>query len=132
MLVYLAPTGGVISVTSHLNTSLAGSDPSSSYKGLLFFGDRSYPTATHTLSAGASAVLTMQGTTYLTDTKTLMNASPSVFQTLRLIANGNMFINGEIIVSTLSIRGDVAARIKVQLDGVTTTPFSVDQVALVN
>jgi hypothetical protein len=133
MLVYLTSASGAMNVTSNVSTSLIGSDQSSSYKGLLFFGDRESPSATvrgpHILNASAGS-LTLQGTTYLTNTNALMNSSPSVYQQLRLTGAGTMLIKGEIIVSKLELRS--AANITVQLDSGNTSTFSADQVAVVD
>jgi hypothetical protein len=115
----------VISINSNAGTkgpiTLVGSDQSSSYKGILFFQDRTSaahigtgPSPGHVLQGGGNMSLT--GTIYLTNTKATMVADATHYQNLSLQGNpgSTTTITGEIIVDTLSLGG--TAGIKMNLN----------------
>lgn len=127
MMVYNTGSGA-FDLGANGSINLVGSLPSSSYKGILFFQDRTAAAQTHSLGGGGS--LSLVGTIYLTNTLALMKASASQYQALTIQGNaGNTtLIDGEIIVGTLELGGGGT----IQMD---LNPFSsliISQVALVN
>jgi len=130
MLVYLTAAGGIVDIGSNSSAWLKGSDRSSvaTYKGLLFFGNRSLPAATGSSSHnfGGGGALSLEGTIYFTNTT--MTATQYQNVRMRGHAGSATFIKGDIVVSSLDLGG--GASIQMQLDplGVLTIP----QVALVN
>jgi Flp pilus assembly protein TadG len=106
ILVYMTGSGtpastGTISISSNSNVSLVGSPNSSNYKGILFFVDRNAAAATHSLDGGGG--LTLMGTIYTTSAYN----TASIYQTLHFQGNAGSqtLITGEIITSTLDLRG---------------------------
>jgi hypothetical protein len=135
MLVYIHHNG-TFQVGSNGSATLKGSDPSSSYKAILFFEDRNAPANTgsggHTLGGGGA--LSLQGTIYISnclsgDTGCTNPMSSTVYQNLRLRGNpgSSTLIQGEIITSTLDIGG--SGSIQMNLDAAAT--IVTRQVALV-
>jgi hypothetical protein len=128
MLVYLTSSGGVFSVASNASSFLKGSDPNGTYKGILFFGDRSAPahTSSGSHSFGGNGALTLQGTIYVTNT----TMTSTIYQNVRLRggSGSGTLVQGEIIVSTLDMGG--SGSITMNLNS--STSYFVDQVALVN
>ncbi len=144
MLVYMTgPTSasgnqaGVINVGANGSVTLIGSascasppcgaSPVTSYKGILFFVDRSAAANAHSLGGGGA--LTIIGTFYAPELLSTMLASASQYQTLSLQGTPGQATNisGEVIVGSLSLGGN--AGITMTLSGVQTP---VRQVALVN
>jgi hypothetical protein len=130
MMVYLDTNGGIFSIAANSGANLLGSDPGSSYKGILFFGARDAPThnssGSHQFGGGGS--LSLQGTIYVTNTKALMLAG-TAYQNVRLRGKtgSNTTIQGEIIVSTLDVGGGGA----IQMNLNANTSYFINQVALV-
>jgi hypothetical protein len=144
MLVYMtgpsSPSGnqtGLISVGANGNASLIGSpscatppcaaSPVTSYKGILFFVDRSAAPQTHSMGGGGT--MTVIGTFYAPELLSVMKASAAQYQTLSLqgTPGGTTNITGEIIVGALALGGN--SGITMTLSGL---PTPVRQVALVN
>jgi hypothetical protein len=135
MLVYIH-RNGTFQVGSNGSATLKGSDPSSSYKAILFFEDRNAPANTgsggHTLGGGGA--LSLQGTIYISnclsgDTGCTNPMTSTVYQNLRLRGKpgSSTLIQGEIITSTLDIGG--SGSIQMNLDAAAT--IVTRQVALV-
>jgi hypothetical protein len=128
MLVYLTAAGGVFSVASNSSTNLLGSDIGSTYKGILFFDNRSAPAATgsssHLIGGGGS--ITLRGTIYLTNT----TMTSTTYQNLRMRGHSgsSTLISGEIIVSALDLGGGGSIVMNLSPNAI----LPVDQVALVN
>ncbi|HYL38406.1 MAG TPA: Tad domain-containing protein [Bryobacteraceae bacterium] len=94
---------GVFNIGANASATLTGSDNSSSYQGILFFQDRHAPAQTHSLGGGGQ--ITLNGTLYITDTRDVMLADPSQYQTVTLGGNSGIQINGSIVVSLLQMWG---------------------------
>lgn len=126
MVVYSTGTG-TFAVGSNSNATLVGSDAASIYKGILFFQDRSSAAKSHSLGGGGN--LSLKGTIYLTNTVATMTGTPTHYQALTLQGNsGNTtYIEGEIIVGTLSLGG--TPNITMNLNAAAT--LHIRQVALV-
>ena len=129
--------GDLFSFSSNAGTKgsidLVGSDSGSTYKGILFFEDRSAGAHTgvggnkgHSLQGGAS--ITLHGTIYITNSRATMISTPGQYQNLSIQGNpsGTTTVIGEIIVSSLSLGGNGAIRMRLPPDTVT-----VREVALV-
>lgn len=99
-----SPYGGV-NISAGGNVSLVGSPTTSTYDGILFFEDHNAPALTHNLGGGGTMVL--HGTIYLTNTLSIMTATPTQYQTLTLGGNAgnNTLLEGEIIVGSLALQG---------------------------
>jgi Putative Flp pilus-assembly TadE/G-like len=137
MLVYMTgPTsGGVastgyVSVTSNGTASLNGSPSGSSYKGILFFQDRTSaghntPNHTNPHALGGGGAITLLGTLYFNNT----TMTSTQYQELDLQGNpgSSTYVQGEIIVSTLNYGG--GANLNMNLNPAATLP--VRQIALV-
>jgi len=103
--------GGTFDVGSNGDATLVGADPNSVYKGILFFEDRTAPSATHSL--GGNGALSLRGTLYMTNCDSTdgncvgASMSSSQYQTLRVTggACSSTQIRGETIVSVLDLRG---------------------------
>jgi hypothetical protein len=128
---------GAINVGANGNASLIGSpscasppcaaSPVTSYKGILFFVDRSAAPQTHSMGGGGT--MTVIGTFYAPELLSVMKASAAQYQTLSLqgTPGGATNITGEIIVGALALGGN--SGITMTLSGL---PTPVRQVALVN
>jgi hypothetical protein len=133
MLVYNTGTGLFI-IGANGSANLVGSDSTSVYKGILLFEDRSAPanttknTQAHIL--GGNSTMSLTGTIYITNSLSIMQATPSQYQLVQLQGGGgnNTLIQGEIIASQLLLGGN--GTIVMNLNPAATTP--VRQVALVN
>src|SRR5262249_49914344 len=113
MMVYLHNNGtqdANFNVGANSNATLVGSDNSSTYKGILFFGDRNSKNHRgqgsnkfHSIGAGATVSLT--GTIYSVNTAGL--TTDTYYQDVNFGGNasGNTTVRGEIIVSALSMSG---------------------------
>jgi len=133
MMVYLAD--GTIDFGANSIVNLLGSDETSSYKGILFFGSRTAPNhngqggnKAHSLGGGAGMAL--QGSIYLTQTTASMIATPGTYQTLLLGggAGTGTAVRGQIIVDSLQLGGGGSIVMNLSPNPI----FSVPQVALVN
>jgi hypothetical protein len=126
VVVYLHGNGS-FDFTANSDLTLSGSDNASTYKGILFFSDRSAVANTHSLGGGGVTNLT--GTIYLVNTLATKIATPSHYQTLSLGggSGSGTTIRGEIITDAISMSG--SSSITMNLDPTYTLP--VDQVALV-
>lgn len=126
MLVYNTG-GGTFDVGANASASLLGAPIDSIYKGMLFFNDREAASATHKLGGGGA--LSLKGTIYITNTKSMMSATPPTVQTILLQGNpgSETVIEGQIITSRLELAGN--AGIEMRLSGAAT--LYVPQVALV-
>jgi hypothetical protein len=135
MMVYLHNDGthdGNFNVGANSNATLVGSDNSSTYKGILFFGDRSAPDhrgqGSHKFhSIGAGATVNLTGTIYTVNTRAL--TTNTYYQDLNFGGNasGNTTVRGEIITSALSMAG--GGTLTMELDPSYKLP--VDQIALI-
>ena len=94
---------GLFSLGANATATLQGSDVGSIYKGILFFQDRTAPAQTHNLGGGGQ--ITLNGSLYITNTRDIMLANPSQYQTLSLGGNSGIQINGSIVVSALNLSG---------------------------
>jgi hypothetical protein len=121
-------TYGVVNVGSSSAISLIGSPQTSSYDGILFFEDHNAPALSHSL--GGSGAMTLVGTIYLTNNLSTMLSTPTQYQSLTLTGSsgGNTLIEGEIIVSQLTLQG--TPNITMDLDPNST--LVVRKIALVN
>jgi hypothetical protein len=124
MLVYLTASGGKAEIGANGAVFLKGSDQGSTYKGLLFFGNRSMPATTHKFGGGGA--MTLEGTIYLTNT----TMTSTTFQTvlLRGSSGSSTLIKGQIIVSAIDLGGTGDIIMQLNPDLLLTVP----QVALVN
>jgi hypothetical protein len=132
MLFYLTGPGspaatGAISINSNAGgciggvcSALQGSPNSSSYKGILFFVDRTAAAATHSIDGGAT--ITMTGTIYT-------NSDPAHYQTLHYQGNGSgtTVLVGEIITNVLELQGTPGIVMNLN----SSVVYYVDQLALV-
>jgi hypothetical protein len=119
---------GSISIGSNGSVNLVGAPLSSSYKGILFFEDRSAAAQTHSMGGGGGLSLT--GTIYLTNTKAIMLADATHYQALSLQGSpgSSTSILGEIIVGTLNMGGNAAITMNLNPNFV----LPLRQVALIN
>lgn len=119
--------GGVFEVGANAGAHLVGAPITSIYKGILLFNDRAAATAEHRLGGGGE--LSLKGTIYITNTKALMQGSPSTYQTVLLqgTPGSETLIEGQIITSVLRMGGN--AGIEMRLDS--GANLKVRQVALV-
>lgn len=126
MLVYNTGTG-TFSVGANSSATLVGSPAGSTYKGILFFQDRTAAAANHSLGGGGD--ISLSGTIYITNTVAIMKATPSKYQTLSLSggSGSSTVIQGEIITSALILGGN--GGITMNLNPAAT--LKVRQVALV-
>lgn len=137
MLVYNTGSGSgdIFNFTSNAGSkgpiTLLGSDPAGTYKGILFFQDRSSVAHTgsgsHSVQGGGAITLT--GTIYVTNTLAIMNGDSTHYQGLNIQGNAGSTttITGEIIAGALSVGG--TAGIKMTLATLSQPP--VRYVALV-
>jgi hypothetical protein len=140
MLVYntgpaATPTNvGRFDISGTGSVTLVGSPPGSSYKGILFFQDRSSvahvdtnPQA-HRLGGGGD--LTLTGTIYLTNTIATMTTTSGQYQALKLQGGpgSGTHIQGEIIVGVLDLGGNGGITMNLN----STSAILVSQIALVN
>lgn len=118
---------GAFNLGANGTVNLVGSPASSSYKGILFFQDRSSVAQSHSLGGGGA--MTLQGTIYLTNTLATMSTTSSHYQALSLQggSGSGTLIQGEIIVGTLQIGGN--GSITMNLNSNST--LFVSQIALV-
>jgi hypothetical protein len=140
ILVYNSGTGqiniGSNGSVGAVGSPLIGSPANSTYKGILFFEDRSaaantsneHPKNPHSLGGGGA--LQLQGTIYLTNTLATMTGDSTHYQELDLSGNsGNQtLIQGEIIVGALGLGGTGG----ITMDLNPNATLVVQQVALVN
>jgi len=119
---------GTFNVGANAAANLVGAPLSSSYKGILFFQDRSSSAQDHYL--GGNGTISLTGTIYITNDLATMKNNAAQFQTLHFQGNSgsSTLISGEIIVSALSMGGSPS--IAMQLNPNAT--LHVRQVALVN
>lgn len=120
---------GQISVGANGSVNLIGSPTNGTYKGVLFFIDRSAATQSHTLDGGGG--LTLYGTVYTTDTLGQMKSSTcSQYQNLTMQGNpgSSTLVTGEIITSTLTLGGTPGIVMNLNPNALTV----VRQIALVN
>jgi hypothetical protein len=119
---------------TELGITLVGSDEAGTYKGILFFQDRTSHAHNdigafkgHSIQGGATLSLT--GTIYLTNTVATMTGDATHFQALTVQGNGSSAttILGEIIADTLKVGG--TAGVAMTLNAGLT--LKVRQVALV-
>ena len=122
MLVYNAGSG-TFNVGSNSAATLVGSPGNSSYKGILFFQNRTAAAASH--SFGGGGALTLQGTIYINNSNPTATAYQSV--TLSGHSGNDTLIQGEIITNKLTLSGSASIRMNL----ISTPIFSVRQVALV-
>jgi Flp pilus assembly protein TadG len=123
---------GAINLGANSDVSLIGSPTSGTYKGMLFFVDRSAATQNDNLGGGGN--LTLFGTIYMTDTIAQMGqTSAATCSQNQIVAMGGnsgstTTITGEIIVSMLNLDGTSGINM-------TLSPLSlvtIRQIALVN
>jgi hypothetical protein len=119
MLVYNAG-GGTFNVGSNGNATLVGTPVTSSYKGMLFFEDRSAPAATHILGGGGC--LSLLGTIYLNNPVSTMLADPSHYQTLEYHGNpcSTTYTEGLVVVNALLLKGTADLAMKLRPDSYLT------------
>ena len=123
---------GAISIGANGSVNLVGSPSTSTYKGMLFFVDRSAVSQSHTLDGGGG--LTLVGTVYMTDSVAQMGSSSSAtcgqYQSLTMQGNpgSSTHIMGEIITSTLTLGGTPGITMNLNPAALVT----VRQIALVN
>jgi hypothetical protein len=128
-----APNVGTISLNANSSINLIGSPTNGTYKGILFFANRSAASQSYSIGGGNST-MTIYGTIYLTDTIAQMGltsaATCSQNQTVSLGGTGgqNTEITGEIIVSKLAMSGNSGITMTLSSLSLTT----VRQIALVN
>jgi Flp pilus assembly protein TadG len=124
---------GTISLNANSSINLIGSPTNGTYKGILFFANRSAASQSYSIGGGNST-MTLYGTIYLTDTIAQMGltsaATCSQNQTVSLGGTGgqNTEITGEIIVSKLALSGSSGITMTLSPLSLTT----VRQIALVN
>lgn len=133
MVVYNAGTE-TFDVGANSSANLIGADSGSIYKGILFFENRNGPantgigsSAEHRFGGGGS--VTLKGTIYISNSLSVMNATPGQYQRVLLqgTPGSTTRIIGQIIVSALKMGGN--AGIIMQLDP--TATLNIRQVALV-
>jgi Flp pilus assembly protein TadG len=127
-----AANTGSVSIGANGSVNMTGSPTSSSYKGILFFVDRSAVSAMHSLGGGPA--MTLVGTVYMTDTVGQMGQTSSAtcgqYQTLTMGGNSGSTTNitGEIIVSALTLGGSPGITMNLSPDPLTI----IRQIALIN
>ncbi len=127
---------GTINLSANSTVNLTGSPTIGTYKGILFFGDRSAGNSSGGTSntIGGNGTMTLYGTIYLTDTIAQMgltnSSTCSQNQSLSLGGTGGSgtIVTGEIIVSTLALSGNGGISMNLSPLSLTT----VRQIALVN
>jgi hypothetical protein len=124
MMVFNTGTG-TLGLGANSSAVLRGSDNSSTYKGLLFFQDRTGAAQTHTMGGGGA--LTLTGSIYMHNTVATMTADATHYQTLSIKGNSSIQINGLIVANSLSMSG--TPNITFNLAG--TPTFTVRQIAVV-
>jgi hypothetical protein len=119
---------GAFNISANGTVDLVGSPASSSYKGVLFFQDRSSAAQSHSLGGGGS--MTLQGTIYLTNTIATMSTTSTQYQSLTLQGGpgSGTLIDGEIIVGALGLGGNGNITMNLNSNSV----IYVSQIALVN
>jgi Flp pilus assembly protein TadG len=122
---------GNINVGANSNINLIGSPASGTYKGILFFADRSAVSTNDSLGGGGG--LSVYGTIYLTDTIAQMGLTSAAtcpqYQSLSLGGGStSSSITGEIIVGMLGMSGNAGITMTLSPTGFT----AVRQIALVN
>jgi Putative Flp pilus-assembly TadE/G-like len=117
---------GVFNLGSNGNVNLIGAPATGTYKGILFFQDRTAAAAAHSLGGGGA--MTLIGTIYMTNTKATMLTTPSKYQQLTLQGGpgSSTNVNGEIIVDSLQLGGNASITMNLNNPSVT-----VNQIALV-
>ena len=122
MMVFLK--NGAITWGSNSNANLKGSDPGSTYKGILFFADHNMSHQSHSLGGGGSLSLT--GTIYMTNST---NTTSSKYQEISGGGNAcsSTLVKGEVIADTIKLSG--TSCINMQLDA--AYMLAIDQIALV-
>jgi hypothetical protein len=114
----ITSNSGQIQGVSYPN-QLLGSPETSTYKGILFFQDRTSAahrgdsaTGGHLMQGGGGMQIT--GTIYLTNTETTMRIDPTHFQSLSLQGNSGSAtqLTGQIIVDQLSLGGGVGINMR--------------------
>jgi hypothetical protein len=129
MLVYLGDSGTVGLAAANSTVALQGSDLTSTYKGILFFGDRiNAPLQTHSVGGGGN--LTLTGKIYLTNGA---NMTATRFQKLALNGESGYqtVIKGDIIVDALSMGGDGPIKVNLEPTSAPVHPLHLRQVALI-
>ena len=116
---------GAFGAGSNASATLRGSDYTSTYKGILFFEDRTAQAQTHNLGGGGGVTLT--GTIYLTNTLAIMQGNAAQYQTLSMSGHSSIQIDGVIVVGALSMGG--ASSVQFNLTGVPS--LSTRQISLV-
>lgn len=127
---------GQFNLSANGSVNLTGSPGSSSYKGILFFEDRTAAANNGTVkkstphSLGGNGSMTLLGTIYMTNTRATMLGDATHYQELDITGtSGNStIIQGEIIVDALGLSGN--GTITMNLNS--TPAYIVRQVALVN
>ena len=96
---------GSISLGANGNANLVGAPPNSQYLGMLVFEDRNAAAQSHTIGGGGA--VTLQGTIYLTNHRSIMLSNPLQYQSLALggTSGSGTLIEGEIIVGALQLGG---------------------------
>ena len=115
VMIYLSKTAGPVNVGANAGSTMLGSSPTSSYKGILFFVDRGASDQNPSLGGGGS--ISLSGTIYM----------PSQTLSFSGHAGSTTLIKGEMIVNDLTLGGN--SGITMELSPTYTLP--VDQVALV-
>jgi len=132
MLVYL--NGGSVAIGSNGNVALRGSLTSSTYKGILFFGNRSVGVKqSHSLGGGGA--LTLTGSIYLTSCNLTPCSKVSTIGTIYQAVNfsghsgSTTTLTGEIITDSLILKG--GSGITMNLDAGSSFTVSYDYIGLV-
>jgi hypothetical protein len=105
MMVYL--NGGNISMGGNASAALVGADNSSTFKGILFFGNRN-STNTTTHSMGGGGTLSLTGSIYLTNCRaTPCTIAGSQYQAVQFSGHSGSTttLTGEIITDQLILKG---------------------------
>jgi hypothetical protein len=104
-MVYL--NGGNISMGGNASAALVGADNSSTFKGILFFGNRN-STNTTTHSMGGGGTLSLTGSIYLTNCRaTPCTIAGSQYQAVQFSGHSGSTttLTGEIITDQLILKG---------------------------
>jgi hypothetical protein len=108
MVVYITGSGSndVLDLGANSNITLLGDTLGTTYKNMLFFGDRTI-TAQKQHSVGGGGSMSLTGTIYLTNTLATMQANANNFQMLSLGGNGGGMttVRGQIITGKLALGG---------------------------
>ena len=101
---------------------------STTYKGILFFQDRTAPAATHIL--GGNGCLQLEGTIYATNTAAFIETHPTWYQTIEYHGNpcSTTYTKGQIVTDSVTMKGTADLRMLLESKGI----LKVRQVALVN